>query len=315
MAAPPVFNLWARRSERDRKDGRDQREGRLGRGVLILWVVFGMVPLGWAADEATTRIVSLVPNVTEILFSIGAGGQLVGDSDFCKYPDAAKGKPKVGGFLNPNLEKIIALRPTAVVVLNSQGELAGKLEGLGIHPVIVQSDSIADVYESLERVGLLTGQTTEAAKLERDIRDKLGALRKVSEKRSRVRTLIVVGRQPAALQDIYAAGPHTYLGEILEAAGGENVLEAGARPYAAVTKEQIVQSNPDVIIDTSLGEAGSNATVVEAHKKVWSDLPMVGAVKSGRVYYLSDPYLTIPGVNIPATAEKLAELLNPTAAR
>jgi iron complex transport system substrate-binding protein len=120
----------------------------------------------------------------------------------------------------------------------------------------------------------------------------------------------VVGRQPTTLQGIYVAGPHTYLGQLLEAAGGVNLAPEGDRAYAPMTKEQIVALNPQVLIDSSLGEAGSNPAVVKAHREVWNQLPMVDAIRLGRIHYIEDPHMTIPGPDIPRTCETLARFLH-----
>jgi iron complex transport system substrate-binding protein len=264
-----------------------------------------------APAQETTRIVSLVPNMTEILFAIGAEGQVVGTTDFCNYPEEAKRRTRVGGLLNPNIERIVSLRPTAVVHLNSQGDVAAKLASLGVRNVPVRSDSLTEVLDSIATAGELTGRTADSDALTSAIRSRLEQLRARYRDSARVRTLIVVGRQPASLQNIYAAGPDTYLGALLEAAGGENLAPRGANPYPPVTKERILELNPDVIIDTSLGEAGSKPGVIEQHKRAWSELTAVSAVRKNRVHYLSDPRLTIPGPDLPKTADEIASLLHP----
>lgn len=260
-------------------------------------------------DTATTRIVSMVPNVTEFLFALGAGDQVVGTSDFCNYPPEARSKPRVGGLLNPSIEKIIAARPTDVIVLNSQGDIAAKVERLGVRVHTVRSDSLAEVYDSLHTIGSVTGRTAQASAMANDIRTRLGELSTSATGTARVRAMVVVGRQPATLQNIYLAGPKTYLGELLQAAGGANCAPESSQPYVPVTKEQIVERNPAIIIDTSLGEAGADANVAAAHTKAWEQLSVVDAVRNGRVVHLADPHLTVPGPGIVETAAKIAELL------
>lgn len=261
-------------------------------------------------DRVTTRIVSLVPNVTEVLFSIGAGDQVVGTSDFCNYPEEARQRMRVGGLLNPNIERIVSLRPTVVVLLNSQGDVGAKVSRLKVPTLEVRSDSLDDVLGSIAAVGKLTGHTRQAADLTSSIEGHLRVLRDSYAGQARVRTLIIVGRQPASLQNMFAAGPETYLHPLLEAAGGENAVPATKGAYCAITKEQIVQANPDVIIDTSLGEAGANPAVVDEHKRAWAELGAVSAVRNGRVYYFSDPHLTIPGPRLGQTADEIARLLH-----
>lgn len=261
-------------------------------------------------DGATTRIVSLVPNVTEILFDIGAGDQVVAVSDFCRYPPAAMQKPKVGGLLNPALEKVLIQKPDIVILQSAQSDLQHKLEIAHISTLVVHSDSIEDVLGSIREVGLLTGRTTEARTLAERISAKLEDLRRRYAGAPHKRVLLIVGRQPASLQNIFAAGSKTYLGELITAAGGDNVAPASSTPYVPLTKEQLISLDPDILIDSSLGEAGSNPAVVQAHKKAWQQLPTLKAAKTGHIYYLEDPHLMVPGPGMPATADKLAQLLH-----
>ncbi|MEI7634480.1 MAG: helical backbone metal receptor [bacterium] len=260
-------------------------------------------------DAPTTRIVSLVPSVTETLFAIGAGGMVAGVSDYCNHPEQAALKPRVGALLNFDIEKIVSLRPTAVVILNSQADLGGKLEGIGIRAVTVRSDSLGDVFDLIATAGEMTGRRREAAELSGSIRASLARLREAATTAPRARALIIVGRQPASLQNIYAAGPATYLGEIIDAAGGRNMAPAGGISYPPLSKEQIAAMDPEVIIDLSPGEAGRNTRVAEAHTAAWKQLPQISAVRSGRIFCLADTHLTVPGPAIPETAQKIADLL------
>jgi iron complex transport system substrate-binding protein len=279
--------------------------------LITVFVMFTAVNLCAAAGDAvTTRIVSLVPSITETLFAVGAAEQVVGTSEFCNWPEAAKRKPKVGGFINPNIEKIVSSRPNVVFILNSQSELERKLGALGIKSAVVRSDGLQDVFSSFEPVVQWSGCTTATQLLEQNIRHDLERIEAKYTTGTAKRTLVIVGRQPATLQNLYAAGSDTYLGQVLQIAGGKNIAPAGSHPYPPLSKEQVISLDPEVIIDTSLGEAGVKAAVVEAHKKVWDQLPMISAVKNKRIHYITDPYLTIPGPSISKTAETIAELLH-----
>lgn len=283
---------------------------RVARFLALSGYVLAATISAVANDQKTTRIVSLVPSMTETLFAVGAADQVVGTSEFCNWPEAAKRKPRVGGFINPNIEKIVSSRPDVVFILNSQSELERKLQALGIKTAAVRSDALEDVFGSFKPVIEWSGRSTATRQLERRIRLDLATIRNQRTTATAVRTLIIVGRQPATLQNIYAAGPATYLGQVLEIAGGKNVAPAGAHPYPPLSKEQIVSLDPEVIIDTSLGEAGVKASVVEAHKKVWKQLPMITAVKNKRIHYITDPHLTIPGPSISKTASAIADLVH-----
>jgi len=279
-------------------------------GLLIAVLVFGEFTSFAASPKSekdTTKVVSLVPSFTEIAYGLGSESMIAGVSDFCRFPAAALAKPRVGGFLNPSLERIVALSPTVVVLSSSQVDLQRKLEQLSISTVSIKTDSLADVFATLHRAGDIFGKPEQAATIAEKWRKQLAAFREEWTSTSKVRALVVVSRQPNALQDIYVAGPASYLGELLEIAGGKNVVSNSNRPYPPVTKEQILEFDPEVIFDFSLGELAKNRDASEVHLAVWQSLSTVQAVKSRRIYAITDPHFTIPG---PSMFETLAVLAN-----
>jgi iron complex transport system substrate-binding protein len=265
---------------------------------------------GGVEDAGTSRIVSMVPSLTETFFEIGAGEQLVGVSEFCRYPESARKLPSVGGFLNPSIEKILALQPGVVVISDSQNAFSHKLTELGIFSVTVRTDSLSDVYSSIRLAGALAHRQGKAEVLAARLQHGMKSLKDEWSTASQPRVLVVVGRQPGALQGMYAAGQNSYLGELLAVVNAHNVAPAGSLPYVPITKEQIVSANPAVIIDTSLGEAGENPAIREAHRRAWRQLSVIDAVRSGRIHYLTDPRMTIPGPGIVTTAETVARLVH-----
>jgi iron complex transport system substrate-binding protein len=278
-------------------------------------------------DDTTTRIVSLMPNMTEIIFAIGADAQLVGDSDYCNWPDAAKAKPRVGGLLNPNLEKILLLRPTHAILHNSQEEFAAKLHRAGITAVVIKSDTLEELYSAIRRVGSLTGRAVQAGALEVRIRaeiaDAANSVRASSHAAPcppsspaapspparRPRVLLVMARDGGELRGIYAGGPATHLGEILAALGGDNVVHDSAHPSLPVSIEMLVAMNPEIIIDFSTGESGEAADG-RTTREVWSRLPLLKAVQGGRVHSIADPHLAIPGPEVGPVAREFARILS-----
>jgi len=260
------------------------------------------------AIAETTRIVSLLPNFTETLFSIGAGNTVVGVSDYCRHPPAVAQVPKVGGLINPSLEKIVALQPTAVVVSTSQHELARKLSALGFPTYPLRSDSLDDIYTAIRVAGGLTGMTTEAEQLRRRIHEELAQVRDASSSCAKRRILIVVGRQRGSLQGLYVAGRGSYLSELVELAGGTNVVRAGVSARA-LSKEELVAMNPEVILDFSVGDGWTSNSVPNGEREVWNALPVLEAVKSDQVYFFTDPHYTIPGPAVVETARAIKAVL------
>lgn len=260
------------------------------------------------SERETTRIVSLVPALTETLFAVGAGDQVVGRSDFCRFPEEALARPSVGALLNPSVEKIVLLRPTVVLLYQTQGEVAGRLEQLGIRTRLMRADRLEDVFTNLEAMGALTGRSARAEEVAARLRNQLDHVRRKAAERPRLRVLVVVSRDPAQLRNLYVSTPAHFVGELAAIAGGANVFEAGAP--ASVSKEQIVRANPEAILDLSPAEGSGSEAELRLREAGWRQLSTVDAVRSGRVYLLNDPRALVPGVGAGETAARLFGLLH-----
>lgn len=274
-------------------------------GALLVWVVVAVSPVAGAErDGGTTRIVSLVPALTELAFALGAGDQVVGVSDFCEFPAEARERPRVGGLVNPGLEATLRLRPTVVLLYHSQTDFAGRLESLGVATELFKIDSIAETRRAILRLGEITGKRDRARGLEGQLARELEDIGRASVTSAPLRGVVVVSRDPAGLGGIYQATGEHFLGELFEIAGGELAVPGGA----AVSREAIIRADPDVIIDLSLGDDG---VTTGARREIgpWRALSTVGAVRTGRVWRWSDGRRSVPGMSIPGTAREMRRIL------
>lgn len=274
----------------------------------IVHVLFGGGPA--AAAEETTRIVSLVPNLTELAFQINAGEQVVGVSDFCQFPAEARTRPAVGGLVNPSLEGVLALRPSVVLLYRSQQDFANKLTRLGIRSEMFQVDTLSDLYAAFERLGTETGSTTSAAALASRIQGKLASIRRAAGDQPPVPGSVVVSRDPAGLRSIYQAGRGNFLGELFEIAGGQVAIPG----TAAISSEDIIRANPAIIIDLSTSEfaaqADTAATAPVNKPGHWHQLSTVSAVQNNQVYQWSNRHALLLGPSVVHTAETFQMLIN-----
>jgi iron complex transport system substrate-binding protein len=278
--------------------------------LLVPWLLMsGAEARG--SESVTTRIVSLVPSATEILFALGARNQVVGVSDFCKYPPEAAALPRAGGLLNPSIEQIVLMRPTLVVLYRAQTDVAAKLARLGIAAETVSCDTTSEVVALLRVAGGWTGLGAEAERLAGDLLGGLDVIASASLNRRRPSVLLVISRDATDLASIYAASANSYHGELLERAGGDNVLGSLPVPTIPLSKEELIRLNPEVIIDMSLGEQAGAGRQSAAHEAVWGQLSAVRAVQNKRVYFLANPHFLVPGLAATETAMALNRLLHP----
>ena len=293
-----------------------------GTGGLLLGlalVATGPVP-GRATEGVAPRpraIISLSPNVTEILHGIGAFSRVVAVSDYCTFPPQVEGLPRVGGWLNANLEKVTALRPDLIIMTDDQAPLVkDRLDLLGLRTLVVPSQTIEDVFRAIREIGRAVGNDEEAKVLESGVRAELAAIRGKAGGRARPRVLCVVDRLPGTLRDLYVATQGSYLTELIDIAGGDAIAPPGAANYVKLTTEALVSLDPEVILD--LASAVTPHVIVagplrEDAGAVWADLPRVRAVRQGRVYALRDRTVVHPSQFVSETARHIATLLHPEA--
>ena len=274
---------------------------------LVLWLAAS----AGAAQvvERPARIVCVVPAVTEMLFAIGAGPQVVGVSSFERFPPEATKLPTVGALLDPDTERILSLRPDLVIVYGSQADLRAQLARAGI-PVFVYSHAgLADVTATLREIGTRVGHTESAGRLAADVERRIAAVRARTASRSRPRTLIVFEREPLSLRGIYASGGIGFVHDIVTAAGGANVFEDVRRQAVQATTEQILSRRPEVILE--LRAAGLPPEMLKRETDVWRTLSAVPAVSAGRVHIVVDPRTVVPGPRVAEAIELIAKILSP----
>lgn len=254
------------------------------------------------AQAQPSRIVTTFPSVTETVFALGAGDRVVGVSIYCQYPPAVLSLPKVGTYLKPDLEKIALLRPDLVIIQNSAASLAERLSALGIHHAEVKSGSLAEVYSMISDVGNAIGFPERAEKLNSDIQLHLNKSRTETAAKPKPAVLIIIGRTPGLLSNLIAVGPLAYLGELLEIAGGRNVLTDTAIAYPQISLETVIRLNPDVILDLSMMGSSTNAAQLQ---QPWLTHHELGAVRTRQVFGLIQEVLVTPGPRVVDAVEIL----------
>jgi len=275
--------------------------------IIILAIVTASCLKAVAADTPK-RIVSLSPNLTDMIYALGELDKVVGVTIYSDFPPSAKTLPKVGGWINPNYEAILALRPDLVVLMKDQDTIFGeKIRKLGLKTLVTNSnDSINDILKTITNMGEVLGRETEAKRLVSDMEKRLEAIRERTEGVPKKKVLLVVGRNPGTLEDIYVIGRNNYINELIELSGGVNAVE-NTRLSIKITKEAILTLDPDVIIEINHEKLNKEAEILGT----WSILHESRAVSSGQVYILPSTVLLHPSQRIVEGAEVLTELLHP----
>jgi len=264
-----------------------------------------------AQAQRPSRIISLIPAVTEMLFAIGAGPQLVAVSSFDEYPHEVKTLERVGALLDPNLERILALKPDLVIVYGSQEDLIAQLTRAGIPIFSYRHAGLAGVTVTITQVGDRVGRSSEAATLVRQIDERMADIKRRIAGRPRPRTLLVFGREQGSLRGLYASGGRGFLHDMLEVAGGDNIFADILRESVQATSELILTRQPDVILEVRAGPL--DQTAIAKDVTVWNALSSVPAVRTHRIQFVVDPRVVIPGPRVAEGTELLARALHPDA--
>jgi cobalamin transport system substrate-binding protein len=265
------------------------------------------------AQPAPKRIISLIPAATEMLFAIGAGPEVVAVSSFDTYPPEVRNLPRVGALVDPNVERIFSLKPDLVIVYGSQQELKQQLGRANIPIFDYRHAGLADVSTTIRTLGERTGRVAQANDVVARIQQGLADIRTRVGDRHRPRTLLVFGREPGALREIYASGGVGFLDDMLRVAGGENVFADVNKEAVEASTELILSRRPDVILEIRTSDNPSSPATLASELALWNTLSSVPAVRNHRVQFLTDDRVVIPGPRVADGTRTIAQALHPDA--
>jgi iron complex transport system substrate-binding protein len=256
--------------------------------------------------EVVDRVVSLAPNLTEIVFALGDGNHLAGDTDFCDYPLEAVQKPHVGGPVNPNLEMIVSLMPDLVLATSmNRRETVNAMDHLGL-PVyyVTLPHSVEEMITSVEHIGAALGEKESAAMLADDLRARLADIDRRLAGVAPRRVLFVVWTDP-----LISVGRDTFIADALRRAGGRSVLETKAE-WPRISLEEIVRDQPEVLVFAS-AHAGNTQRDIDTlrTRPGWRNLE---AVQRGNIVVVNDA-INRPAPRLVDAIENLARALHPEA--
>jgi iron complex transport system substrate-binding protein len=273
---------------------------------INILILIGLTCSAFAGETVsqTQRIISLAPNVTEILFALGLGDNIVGVTSFCDYPPEAKLKAKIGGMSNPSLEAVLELKPD-IVVLTTDGnpkEFEERLRSLNIKTVVVTARRLAELPQGIRDLGAALGVQNRADQLAREMESAIlqsGARVKGQGSGNSKKVLFIVWPEP-----LIVAGPLTAMDDAITLLGYRNIASGAKSEYPKYSLEEVIRQAPDVIF---IGK-GSGMDMEAVSKGILQRLASVSAVKNGKVCYISDNLYRI-GPRIVRGIEELAECL------
>jgi len=273
--------------------------------IFLVCVCLGGCSKYTSPDKSQMHIISLAPSITEILFELGLGDNIVGTTTFCDYPEEAKLIPKISDYTNPNIEEILKLQPTLVFTPGTeQIDINKALQGCGIKTKTINPESIEGVMKSILRISDITGTQGQAFKIVEDLSLRINTVRKkvrAIPAKKRPRVFIEIWHDP-----IITAGKGSFIDELITLAGGQNIAYDTRGPYVRFSPELVIKRNPDCII------LGYMATGTESKEAIAKRLgwPEISAVKNGNIIDDINPDLFLrPGPRLIDGLEKIHKKL------
>jgi iron complex transport system substrate-binding protein len=250
------------------------------------------------------RIVSLAPSLTEILFALGLDEEIAGVTNACDYPPRAREKAVIGGAVDPDLERLLKIRPDLILGIKGlhRAGLEGEMDRLHLPLFLTNPASMERILEDIETIGRLTGRLPEADRLTAGMRERIDRIHQRIEGRRRPRVLYVLWNDP-----LMSVTDSSYIGEMIDLAGGDNIARTEAGGYVRIGMEEVLARDPEVVIFAS--EMGEGPAAAERDR--WRRWDTLSAVKNNRMVVMNSDLLHRPGPRVVDALEALAEVLHP----
>lgn len=261
-------------------------------------------------DPCAFRIISTVPSGTELIYALGCEQRLAGVTDFCQYPPAARVLPKIGGLFNPNFERLLALEPDAIIAQGRAPKMTAFCQQHGIRLLRIRMNTVDIILEDTRLLGEQLGCTDRAMHLARDMEEQLATIRAAVADRKRVRIFFSLYRLGGSTAGISTVGRPSFITDLIDTAGGENIFADIEQPYPKISLESLLKRRPEVIIEPFPGDKLDPADR-QQRLQAWQSMSDLPAVAKGRIYFLPENLILKPGPRIVQTAKLLARTLHP----
>jgi iron complex transport system substrate-binding protein len=250
------------------------------------------------------RIVSLAPNITEILFSLGLDEEIVGVSIHCNFPEKAKSKDRVGSYISLDFEKITFLKPDLIIAtgVGNTRDMVDRLEKLGFQTYVIYPKNFDDILQSIGHIGQVVNREKEARRIIEEMRKRSQRVIEITKGLPRPKVFIQIGDIP-----IVTVGRGSFADDLIRLAGGENIAGKEKEVYPRFGMEEILKRSPEVIIISSMNPKGDYQKILQEWTR-WKTIP---AVKNGRIHLIDSDLLDRPSPRIIDGLEELARVLHP----
>ena len=280
--------------------------------LLLIILALLAVPGGGEARNVS-RILSMSPAATEVLFALGLGDQVIGVTQYCDYPPEALSKPRVATLLDVNLETLLSLSPDLVVLVDLNESLKERIERLGVRTFTLWHRSLGELCDSIEGLGAACGVPEQGRGLAWAMRDAMREAQERTKGLHRPRVAVAVDRDVTdpVIRSIYIAGRASVYDEMIRLAGGVNAFETEGVAYPRLSAEGFLGLDPDVIIDLVGDHSFQKGLISEDIRAQWNSLPGLRAFKEGRIYIRFGNDALHPGPRLLSILRQFVAFIHP----
>ncbi len=250
------------------------------------------------------RIVSLAPNVTEILFSLGLNEEVVGVSTHCNYPERVKDRIRVGSYISIDFERIVSLKPDLIIATGAGNtrDMIDRLERLGFPSYVIFPKKFDDVLESLQHLGQVVGREKEAFSIIASMKNRKERVLELTQHLPRPRVFLQIGEAP-----VVTVGKGSFADDLIRLSGGENIAGKEKDMYPRLGREEILKRSPEVILISSMNPKGDYERIL----REWERWRMIPAVKYNRIHLIDSDLVDRPSPRIVEGLEEMARFIHP----
>jgi iron complex transport system substrate-binding protein len=280
---------------------------------VFVIALFSTTSMLWANNtkvSSASRIISTSPSITETLFELGLKDRVIAVTDFCKYPKQACQLPSIGGMLNPNMETVVALTPDLIILQSGNQRLRNNAKSVGIKTLEVSMGNLEEIFDSIKKLGIALNCQEQANKLTLHLTSRITFYQERLKGLPKKEVLLLLGDSSDPARDLYAAGPGTFLNELLNLSGGKNIIRDSPARYPKLSKEHIIKKSPEIIIEAG-PKSNLSQTEIDIRIQEWNRFPTIEAVKKGQIYFIGADYILIPGPRLLKIIERFSKAIHP----
>ncbi len=281
--------------------------------ILFLIAFFGSSSILWAENTKVSfanRIISTSPAITETLFELGLQDRVIAVSDFCQYPEEACKLRSIGGMLNPNMETVVSLTPDLIIHQPGNQSLSNNAKNLGIKTLEVHMENLSEIFKSIKKLGAALNCQEQANKLILHLTTGIAFYQERLKGLPKKEVLLLLEDSNDPAYDLYAAGPGTFLNELLNLSGGKNIIRDSPARYPKLSKEHIIKKSPEIIIEAG-PESNLSQREIDIKIEEWNKFPTIEAVKKKQIYFIGADYILIPGPRLLKIIERFSKAIHP----